>query len=184
MQWTRLELLLPRGKKPGRPPLWTRRQLVDGIRFRIRTGVPWRDGTWQRIFAALQAQADAKGLITWDLNIDSTVCRAHRHAAGAREKGICRSSRPAGAPSSRTTHGLRRSRGGLTTKLHLAVEQGQKPMSIVITAGQRDNSPQFEPVLKEEAGRPVRSPVEGVASPGAGPVGGGELSGQRVAGPG
>ncbi|WP_246101108.1 hypothetical protein [Streptomyces cyaneus] len=32
---------------------------------------------------------------------------------------------------------LGRSRGGLTTKLHLAVEQGQKPMSIVITAGQR-----------------------------------------------
>ncbi|MFG2544052.1 transposase [Streptomyces sp. NPDC048594] len=36
----------------------------------------------------------------------------------------------------------------MTTKLHLAVEQGQKPMSIVITAGQRGDSPQFEPVLK------------------------------------
>jgi hypothetical protein len=34
-------------------------------------------------------------------------------------------------------HGIGRSRGGLTTKLHLAVEQGQKPRSIVITAGQR-----------------------------------------------
>ncbi|MFC8066708.1 hypothetical protein [Streptomyces sp. NPDC057293] len=30
----------------------------------------------------------------------------------------------------------------------MAVEQGQKPMSIVITAGQRGDSPQFEPVLK------------------------------------
>ncbi|MCX4531836.1 transposase [Streptomyces sp. NBC_01669] len=30
----------------------------------------------------------------------------------------------------------------------LAVEPGQKPMSIVITAGQRGDSPQFEPVLK------------------------------------
>lgn len=46
-------------------------------------------------------------------------------------------------------HGLGRSRGGLTTKLHLAVEQGQKPMSIVITAGQRGDSPQFEPVLEK-----------------------------------
>lgn len=43
-----------------------------------------RDGTWQRIFTALQARADAKGLITWDLNVDSTVCRAHQHAAGTR----------------------------------------------------------------------------------------------------
>jgi transposase len=45
-------------------------------------------------------------------------------------------------------HGLGRSRGGLTTKLHLAVEQGQKPLSLVITAGQRGDSPQFRPVLE------------------------------------
>nr|AEL30540.1 transposase IS4 family protein [Streptomyces ipomoeae 91-03] len=44
-------------------------------------------------------------------------------------------------------HGLGRSRGGLTTKLHLAVEQAQKPMSLVITAGQRGDSPQFQVVL-------------------------------------
>ncbi|MET7482203.1 transposase [Streptomyces sp. NPDC005538] len=31
--------------------------------------------------------------------------------------------------------------------LHLAVEQRQRPLSIVITAGQRGDSPQFEPVL-------------------------------------
>ncbi|MFI5821211.1 transposase [Streptomyces rishiriensis] len=31
------------GRKPGRPPLWTRRQSINGIRFRVRTGVPWRD---------------------------------------------------------------------------------------------------------------------------------------------
>ncbi|MGW1940132.1 transposase [Streptomyces goshikiensis] len=43
MQWVRLESLLPKGRKPGRPPRWSRRQLIDGIRFRTRTGVPWRD---------------------------------------------------------------------------------------------------------------------------------------------
>ncbi|WP_443056554.1 IS5 family transposase [Streptomyces sp. MUM 178J] len=184
-QWARLEPLLPRGRKPGRPPIWTRRQLIDGIRFRTRTGVPWRDvperygpwarsydlfrrwqrdGTWQRIFAELQAQADAMELITWDLNIDSTVCRAHQHAAGARKRGTCRSSRPGGVTAEPDDHGLGRSRGGLTTKLHLAVEQGQKPMSIVITAGQHGDSPQFEPVLKKVrvarrgAGRPRTRP--------------------------
>ncbi|MEU1458808.1 transposase [Streptomyces avermitilis] len=56
---------------------------------------------------------------------------------------------PGGLDTEPDDHGLGRSRGGLTTKLHLAVEQGQKPMSIVITAGQRGDSPQFEPVLKK-----------------------------------
>ncbi|MGI5254203.1 IS5 family transposase [Actinacidiphila glaucinigra] len=180
-QWAALESLLPVRKKAGRPAIWTRRQLIDGIRFRVRTGIPWRDvpeqygpwgrvydlfrrwqrdGTWQRILTQLQARADAKDLITWDLNVDSTVCRAHQHAAGARKRGTSKRNRPAESPSSRNDHGLGRSRGGLTTKLHLAVEQGQKPMSIVITAGQRGDSPQFEVVL----GR-VRVPQLGAGRP-------------------
>jgi transposase len=44
-------------------------------------------------------------------------------------------------------HGLGRSRGGLSTKIHLACEQGQRPLSILITAGQRGDSPQFQAVL-------------------------------------
>lgn len=44
-------------------------------------------------------------------------------------------------------HGLGRSRGGLTTKLHLAVEQGQRPLAILLTAGQRGDSPQFQHVM-------------------------------------
>ncbi|MER6738686.1 transposase [Streptomyces puniciscabiei] len=31
------------GTKAGRPAVWSRRQLINGIRFRVRTGVPWRD---------------------------------------------------------------------------------------------------------------------------------------------
>ena len=42
-QWAVLEPLLPKGKKPGRPPTWAKRQLIDGIRWRTRAGVPWRD---------------------------------------------------------------------------------------------------------------------------------------------
>ena len=45
-------------------------------------------------------------------------------------------------------HGLGRSRGGLSTKLHLAAEQGRKALSIVLTAGQRGDSPQFTAVLE------------------------------------
>jgi hypothetical protein len=50
----------------------------------------------KRILTQLQAQADATDLITWDVSVDSTVCRAHQHAAGAAKRGICRKNRPAG----------------------------------------------------------------------------------------
>jgi transposase len=60
-----------------------------------------RDGTWARVLTALQALADAAGLICWDVSVDSTITRAHQHAAGARKKGICRPSRPVGRAPSR-----------------------------------------------------------------------------------
>ncbi|MGP8303627.1 transposase [Streptomyces inhibens] len=52
-QWVRWEPLLLKGKKQGRPPIWTKRQLMDGIRWRTRAGTPWRDvperyGPWDR----------------------------------------------------------------------------------------------------------------------------------------
>ena len=54
-QWAVLEPLLPRGKKPGRPVTWTKRQLINGIRWRVRTGSPWRDvpdryGPWESVY--------------------------------------------------------------------------------------------------------------------------------------
>ena len=115
--WAVLVPLLPNGKRPGRPPKWTKRQLLDGIRWRVRVGSPWRDvpaqygpwqtiyglyrrwqrdGTWARILTGLQARADAGGLITWDVSVDSTIVRAHQHAAGACKRGICRRNRPVG----------------------------------------------------------------------------------------
>jgi transposase len=121
-QWDVLQPLLPIGQKPGRPPKWSKRQLIDGIRWRIRVGAPWRDvppnygpwqtvyglfrrwqrdGTWRAILARLQARADAHGLITWEVSVDSTIARAHQHAAGARQRGICRHNHPVGSRSSR-----------------------------------------------------------------------------------
>jgi transposase len=45
-------------------------------------------------------------------------------------------------------HALGRSRGGLGTKVHLACEQGQRVLSMLVTAGQRGDSPQFQAVLE------------------------------------
>ncbi|MEV4808181.1 transposase [Nonomuraea sp. NPDC049421] len=42
---------------------------------------------------------------------------------------------------------LGRSRGGLSTKLHLACEQGQRLLAVVLTAGQRGDAPQFPAVM-------------------------------------
>jgi transposase len=123
-QWAALEPLLPTPKRSGRPSLFSKRQLIDGIRWRTRAGAPWRDvpacygswsamaglfrrwqraGVWAQILTALQALADAAGQIVWDVSVDSTVARAHQHAAGARKRGICRPSHPAGSATNRTT---------------------------------------------------------------------------------
>ncbi|MFC9285156.1 IS5 family transposase [Streptomyces sp. NPDC057052] len=123
---------------PERHGSWDR--VYDLLRHRQR------DGTWARILTRLQAEA--KGLITWDVNIDSTVCRAPQHAAGAAKRGDLQKEPPGGIFVEPAGHSFGRSRGGPTGKTHLAVEQGQKPLSVVITAGQRGDSPQFETVLE------------------------------------
>ena len=103
--WARIEPLLPSsvGRRGGR---WrNHRQVIEGIAWRYRTGSPWRDvpdcygdyrtlhgrhrrwsadGTWAAILAALQADGDAAVGEQWAVAIDSTVVRAHQHAAGAR----------------------------------------------------------------------------------------------------
>uniref|UniRef100_UPI003570CCC1 IS5 family transposase n=1 Tax=Kitasatospora griseola TaxID=2064 RepID=UPI003570CCC1 len=103
-QWERLRPLLPVSN--GRCGRWRdHRQVIDGILYRTRTGVPWRDlperygswktvherhrrwsadGTWERLLQRVQAEADAAGGIDWDVSVDSTAVRAHHHAAGAR----------------------------------------------------------------------------------------------------
>jgi transposase len=142
-QWARLEPLLPITTGRGRPAVWSRRLLIDGIRWRVRTGSPWRDlpseygawqtvyglfrrwqrsGVWAQILTALQAQADAAGRVGWEVNVDSTSCRAHQHAAGARRRGHAQVEPPGGVTVEPADHALGRSRGGLTTKIHLACE--------------------------------------------------------------
>ncbi|MFJ2900701.1 transposase [Streptomyces sp. NPDC087218] len=64
-QWAVLEPLLSKGRKAGRTPVWSRRQLIDGIRFRVCTGVPWRDvpveyGPWGRVH---DCSADGSGTV-------------------------------------------------------------------------------------------------------------------------
>ncbi|MEV4433857.1 IS5 family transposase [Streptomyces sp. NPDC049585] len=157
-EWARLEPHLPRNA--GRGGRWVcHRKVINGISFRQRTGVPWRDlptrfgkwktcrdrhrrwsadGTWERILRAVQADADAEGRIDWStVSVDSTSCRAHQHAAGARR-------RPA---RYRAGEAMGRSRGGLTTEIHLASDGGCRPLAVLLTPGQWGDAPQMIPVL-------------------------------------
>ncbi|WP_238019953.1 IS5 family transposase [Dactylosporangium sp. AC04546] len=180
-QWAALAVVLPAVSVRGRPPKWSRRQLIDGIRWRIRVGAPWRDvpveyaprqtlywlfrkwqrdGTWQRLLTALQAHADAAGRVRWDVSVDTTSVRAHQHAAGARCDGAGQRESSGGVDVEPDDHALGRSRGGRTTKVHLACEQGRKALSLLLTAGHRGDSPQFVSVLRR-----IRVPRPGGGRP-------------------
>ncbi|MFD5478963.1 IS5 family transposase, partial [Streptomyces hawaiiensis] len=62
------------------------------------------------------------------------------------------------------SEGLGRSRGGFTTKVHLSADGRCRPLSLVITPGQRADCTQFKPVLEKirvpklGPGRPRKKP--------------------------
>ncbi len=100
-QWELIEPLLPAQRSGRGRPMRDHRQVVEGILYRYRCGIAWRDlpasfgpwqtvwkrhrrfsgdGTWDTILAALLARADAAGQIDWTVSVDSTINRAHQHA--------------------------------------------------------------------------------------------------------
>lgn len=101
-QWARIEPLLPSNAGRRGHPFADSRRVVEGIVYRYRTGVPWRDvprevfgpwqtiwkrhrryaadETWDRVLAQLLAEADAVGLVDWTVSVDATINRAHQHA--------------------------------------------------------------------------------------------------------
>jgi len=100
-EWERLAPLIPIPEL-GRTS-WHLRAQFNGIMWKYRTGSPWRDiperygkwgtvyerfrtwrddGVWERLFAAVLDQAEARGAIDWRVSVDSTTNRAHQHAAG------------------------------------------------------------------------------------------------------
>ncbi|WP_435844096.1 IS5 family transposase [Streptomyces goshikiensis] len=175
--WDRIEPLMPADPVRGRR--WAdHRRTLEAIAWKYRTCSPWRDppeelgpfqtahkrlirwavdGTWERVLAAVLAAADADDEVGWTVSVDSTICRAHQHSAGARKRG-----RPRSEPED---HALGRSRGGLSTKVHLASDSRARPLSIQITAGQAGDAPAFEAVM---AG--IRIPRSGLGRPRTRPV--------------
>jgi transposase len=119
-RWDRIQELLP--GRPGTAGVTAsdNRLFVEALLYRYRAGIPWRDlperfgdwknvhrrfsrwaesGVWEKVFQHLAADADSEYAM-----IDSTIVRAHQHSAGA------------GADQA-----IGRSRGGLSTKIHILV---------------------------------------------------------------
>ncbi|WP_372478509.1 IS5 family transposase [Streptomyces daghestanicus] len=151
-EWALLAPLIPRAAA-GRPRV-SGRQVINGMVYKIRTGISWRglperygswqtvctrfrryaiDGVFTRALQQIQARADAVGDIDWLVQIDSTIVRAHQHAATTGRKGGSTQDEP-------DDHALGRSRGGLTTKVHLASDGKGRPLAVLITPGQRHGS--------------------------------------------
>ncbi|MFC5017048.1 IS5 family transposase [Streptomyces lienomycini] len=151
-EWEFVRPLLPESLR-GRKRLDDRR-VLNGIVWKFRTGTAWRDvperygpwatlhtrfrrwaadGTFDRMLRAAQAKADAAGDIEWLVSVDSTVVRAHQHAAGARKGG--------------RDPALGRSRGGLTSKIHLACDGRGRPLGFVVTGGNTNDCTRFTAVM-------------------------------------
>ncbi|MDR5776696.1 MULTISPECIES: IS5 family transposase [unclassified Caballeronia] len=136
--WARIESVLP-GKEgdPGRTAA-DNRWFIEAVLWIGRTGCPWRDlpkafgkwhtvymrfsrwrrkGVWESVIHAVADDSEIKHVL-----IDSTIVRAHQHSSGARKRN---------GPQA-----IGRSRGGLTTKLHVAVDHGGRPLRLIVTEGQ------------------------------------------------
>lgn len=118
-QWRLVEPLLPpeRGR-PGRPSR-SNRAMVDAILWVHRTGSPWRDlpkwfgpwqsawtrfdrwaraGVWQRALERLARRRDCRFYM-----VDSSIARAHQHAAGAQKRSAARRSAARAAGRARSS---------------------------------------------------------------------------------
>lgn len=145
-----IEPLLP--NKPRGVPRVNDRRVLNGIFWVLRSGAPWRDlperfgprttcynrfvrwrksGVWDRLIDAIAAAHDGDSQM-----IDSTSVCAHQQAATA--KGD-------------TDQCLGRSRGGLTTKIHVVVDAQGLPIRLGLTAGQAHDGQIADQLLPRSA---------------------------------
>ncbi|MGO3151562.1 MAG: IS5 family transposase [Galactobacter sp.] len=174
--WARVEPLLPSNEGRKGHPFTNNRRVGNGIMYRYRTGIPWRDlprdkfgpwqtvwkrhrsyarhGVWDHVLSEIVAEADEAGKVDWTVSVDASIDRAHQHGtntsrpeqdAGARtnyKKKWSGETEPAG-------HGIGRSRGALTSKVHHAVDGKGRPLAMLITGGQRNDGAMLIATLED-----------------------------------
>ncbi|HIF9456475.1 TPA: IS5 family transposase [Photobacterium damselae] len=114
------------------------RMTFEGILYRMRTGIPWRDlptqfGGWSTVYRRFNLWSK-KGILDnifkelsnmtdfeW-VFLDGSIIRAHQHSTGA---------------ATESSEQIGKSRGGNSTKIHLAVDSGGLPICFDLSEGQR-----------------------------------------------
>ena len=144
--WSKLRAILLEDRVYDKPE---HRNTMEGILYRMRVGCPWRDlpesfGLWNTIFRRFLLwsrkgilQRLFKKLITepdfeW-IFIDGSIVKAHQHSAGA---------------NSKEDEAIGKSKGGNTSKIHLAVDSYGLPIEFTITGGQLHDSKAAKPLIE------------------------------------
>ena len=105
-QWQVIESLLPPSGAKGRPRIDDRR-VINGMLYKAKTGIAWRDlperyGPWKTVYNRFwrwarngtlttlvkraRVIAEAIDELDREVSVDSSIVRAHQHAAGARRQ--------------------------------------------------------------------------------------------------
>ncbi|MCQ3013520.1 MULTISPECIES: IS5 family transposase [Pseudomonas syringae group genomosp. 2] len=160
-RWAIIEAIISPPQHMGRPRR-DDRQMLDGIFWILCSGAKWRDlperfGPWKTVYQRFRQWRDngkfeqvlrhlhlrlrEDGFIDLDTwMVDSTSIRASRAASGAGKKR---------GPQEPQHHCLGRSRGGLTTKIHLACDSHGIPLAIMLSPGEQADSRYFMPLLDQ-----------------------------------
>jgi transposase len=101
--WERIKNILPSENTGEGRPSKPNRVMLNGMLWKVKTGAPWRDlperfGSWKTVYSRFRLWSKNDVLKTLfeflssdadmqEVSIDSTSCKAHQHAAGAK-KGL------------------------------------------------------------------------------------------------
>ena len=154
--WHQIQSVLTTVKpKSGRPPNQDDRMFIEAVLYGAKNGIPWRalpaefgnwsavynrlkrwknNGTWEQLWQKLETD----NLSSFpNCFIDSTCVRVHQHAAGAPKK-----------KGGQTDQAIGRSRGGLTTKIHLLCLSETRGIGIILTPGQTHDVKGFDSLFE------------------------------------
>lgn len=132
--WSKLKTIMRDHGIYDKPNL---RKTVEGILYRMRTGLPWRDlpsvfGLWSSIYQQFNRWSSKNKLMKifkalvqkpdfeWEF-IDGSIVKAHQHSTGA---------------ASSSHEAIGKSVAGNTTKIHMAADAHGLPIDFVITGGE------------------------------------------------
>ena len=104
------------------------RRVINGMLFKAKTGVAWRDlperyGSWKTVYnrfwrwsrtgtlselvARVRVVAEAVDELDREVSVDSSIVRAHQHAAGARRRAAATGSHTGGERIRQRAHRTR-----------------------------------------------------------------------------